>query len=174
MLFYPGDRSGTTTRRGGRKKQPRCRDAETDAQHQEDWTRRSNEWAAQWAYHSKNEVRRGDRRPRKQRNCVKAPGLDGFYEEYVTKVEVVQTRRDQVCFNANLKPMDLEGRRTMNSHHVNDEDGKLLRDPGAIRALRVRFFRMLLDAGSYEIRSEITECLRRTPVDTTLRALPTV
>ena len=75
-------------------------------------------------------------------------------------MEEILVRRDQVGFYAHLKTMDLEGRRIVNSQYVKDEKGTLLRDPEAIRARWVRFFRTLLNAKSDDINLEITAAPR--------------
>ena len=70
---------------------------------------------------------------------MKAAGVERFFEDYVGELEEILARRDQVGFYAHLKTMDLEGRRTVNSQYIKDEEGRLLRDAAQTSARWARF-----------------------------------
>ena len=162
--------------RAGRKQRSRgwCGDAETEAEYDKAYDARKQAWAAQQADRSNNKLKREVRRACKQLKRVKAAGVERFYQRYVAKMEEILVRRDQVGFYAHLKTMDLEGRRIVNSQYVKDEKGTLLRDPEAIRARWVRFFRKLLNAKSDDINLEITASLEPMAEEARLGAPPTL
>lgn len=70
--------------------------------------------------------------------------------------------------------MGLQGRTTVNSQRVEISHGKHPRDAEGTCGWRVRSLRMLLNARSDEMRSEIAEGLGWIPVDATLGALTPV
>lgn len=90
---------------------------------------------------------------------------------YITKMEEIETRTARAVFYRYPKAIDLEVRRTVNSHYVKGEDGKLLWDPDAIHARWVRFCSTLLSTKSSKIKFQIIEGHGRMSVDATLGAL---
>ena len=61
-----------------------------------------------------------------------------FFEEYVSQLEGRIGEGDQFGFSKHLKGIDVEGKRTFNSHYIRDEEGRLLWDMGLIRERWVR------------------------------------
>ena len=55
---------------------------------------------------------------------------------------------DQHGFSHNIKPVQLEEAKQVESQYVCGEEGKVLRDKGHIRERLVRFFRSLLNTKS--------------------------
>ena len=59
-----------------------------------------------------------------------------------------------------LHMMDVEGKRTFNSHYIRDEEGRLLRDIGLIRERWVRWFHKLLNTKSPTLDPTATDELK--------------
>ena len=70
------------------------------------------------------------------------------FERHVVEVEKQLRMGDQHGFFQNIKSMQLEETKKVESQCVRDEEGRLLRDKGRIRERWVRFFRSLLNSKS--------------------------
>ena len=68
-----------------------------------------------------------------------------FFERHVVELEKQLRMGDQHRFVQNIKPMQLEERKKVESQCARDEEGRMLRDEGRIRERWVRFFRSLLE-----------------------------
>ena len=75
---------------------------------------------------------------------------------------------DQHVFFQNIKSVQLEETKKIESQCVRDEKGKLLRDKGRIRERWGRFFRSLMNAKFDMLDPDIPKRLQRQPVACTL------
>ena len=71
-----------------------------------------------------------------------------FFERHVVELEKQLRVGDQHGFFQNIKSVQLEKTKKVESQCVCDEEGSLLRDKVRIRERWVRFFRSLLNAKS--------------------------
>ena len=76
----------------------------------------------------------GGKQPRKSRERVRFDGVQRLFEEFVGQLEVRIKEGDQAGFYKHLKGTDLEGRRSCSVQNIKEEEGRLLRDMGLIRA----------------------------------------
>ena len=80
---------------------------------------------------------------------------------------------DQHGFFQNIKSVQLEETKKVESQCVRDEEGRLVRDKGRIRERWVRFFRSLLNAKSDMLDPDIPKRLPQHPVASALGIEPT-
>ena len=80
---------------------------------------------------------------------------------------------DQHGFLQNIKSVQLEETKKVESQCVRDEEGRLLRDKGRTRERWVRFFRSLLNSKSDMLGADITKRLPQHPVASALGIEPT-
>ena len=80
---------------------------------------------------------------------------------------------DQYGFFRNIKPVQLEETKKVESQCVRDEEGRLLRDKGRIRERWVRFFRSLLTSKFDMLDPDIPKRLPQHPVASALGIEPT-
>ena len=80
---------------------------------------------------------------------------------------------DQHGFFQNIKSVQLEETKKVESQCIRDEEGRLLRDKGRIRERWVRFFRSLLNSKSDMIDADIPKRLPQHPVASALGIEPT-
>ena len=80
---------------------------------------------------------------------------------------------DQHGFFQNIKSVQLEETKKVESQCVRDEGGRLLRDKGRIRERWVRFFRLLLNSKSDMLDPDIPKRLPQQPVASALGIEPT-
>ena len=80
---------------------------------------------------------------------------------------------DQYGFFRNIKPVQLEETKKVESQCVRDEEGRLLRDKGRIRERWVRFFRSLLTSKLDMHDPDIPKRLPQHPVASALGIEPT-
>ena len=80
---------------------------------------------------------------------------------------------DQHGFFQNIKSVQLEETKKLESQCVRDEEGRLLRDKGRIRERWVRFFRSLLNSESDMLDADIQKKLPQHPVASALGIEPT-
>ena len=80
---------------------------------------------------------------------------------------------DQHGFFQNIKSVQLEETKKVESQCVREEEGRLLRDKGRIRERWVRFFRSLLNAKSGMLSPDIPKRLPQHPVASPLEIEPT-
>ena len=81
--------------------------------------------------------------------------------------------RDQHGFFQNIKSVQLEETKKVESHCVRDEEGRLLRGKGRIREWWVRFLRSLLNSKSDMLGADIPKRLPQHPVAGALGIEPT-
>ena len=96
-----------------------------------------------------------------------------FFERYVVELEKQLCVGDQHGFFKNIKSVQLEETKKVESQCVRDEEGRLLRDKERIRERLVRFFRSLLDAKSDILDPDIPKRLPQHPVASALGIEPT-
>ena len=80
---------------------------------------------------------------------------------------------DQHGFFQNIKSVQLEETKKVDSQCVRDEGGRLLRDKGCIRERWVRFFRSLLNPKSDMLDPDIPKRLPQQPVVSAVGIEPT-
>ena len=82
-----------------------------------------------------------------------------FFERHVVELEKQLRMGDQHGFFQNIKSVQLEETKKVESQCIRDEEGRLLRDKGRICERWVRFFRSLLNSKSYMIDADIPKRL---------------
>ena len=92
-----------------------------------------------------------------------------FFERHVVELAL----EDQHGFVQNIKSVQLEETKKVESQCVRDEEGGLLRDKGRIRERWVRLFRSLLNSKSDMLDVDIPKRLLQHLVASTLRVEPT-
>ena len=90
---------------------------------------------------------------------VRSAAVDRFFERHVVELEKQLRMGDQHGFFQNIKSVQLEETKKVESQCVRDEGGRLLRDKGRIRERWVRFFRSLLNSKSDMLDSDIPKRL---------------
>ena len=95
---------------------------------------------------------------------VRSAAVVRFFERHVVELEKQLRVGDQNGFFQNIKSLQLEERKKVESQCVRDEEGRLLRDKGRIRERCVRFFRSLLDVKSDMLDLDIPKRLPHHPV----------
>ena len=86
-----------------------------------------------------------------------------LFEDYVSRLVGRIREGDPFGFYKHLKGMDVEGKRTLNSQYIKDEEGRLLRDNALIRELWVRWFHKLLNTKSPTLDPSIVDELKQCP-----------
>ena len=113
---------------------------------------------------------------RKQCNSlrrVRSAAVVRFFERHVVELEKQLCMGDQHGFFQNIKSVQLEETKKVESQCVRDEEGRLLRDKGRICETWVRFFRSLLNAKSDMLDPDIPKRLPQHSVATALGVEPT-
>ncbi|CAM9581945.1 unnamed protein product [Ascophyllum nodosum] len=95
-----------------------------------------------------------------------------FFERHVVELEKQLRMGDHGLFQ-NIKSLQLEKTKKVESQCFLDEGGRLLRDKGHIRKRWVRFFRSLLKAKSDMLDPDIPKRLAQHPVASALGSQPT-
>ena len=88
---------------------------------------------------------------------VRSAAVVRFFERHVVELEKQLRMGDQHGFFQDIKSVQLEETKKVESQCVRDEGGRLLRDKGRIRERRVRFFRSLLNCLIRHARSRHSE-----------------
>ena len=104
---------------------------------------------------------------------VRSAAVVRFFERYVVELEKQLRMEDQHGFFQNIKSVQLEETKKVESQCVRDEEGTLLRDKGRIRERWVRFFRSLLNSKSDMLDADIPKRLPQHPVASALGIEPT-
>ena len=113
---------------------------------------------------------------RKACNCLKkvrSAAVVRFFERHVVELETQLRVGDQHGFFQNIKSVQLEETKKVESRCIRDEEGRLLRDKGRIRERRVRFFHSLLNAKPDMLDLDIPKRLPQYPVASALGIAPT-
>ena len=95
------------------------------------------------------------------------------FERHVVELEKQLRVGDQHGFFQNIKSLQLEETKKVESKCVPGEEGRLLRDKGRIRERWVRFFRSLLNAKYHMLDADIPKRLQQHPVASALGIEPT-
>ena len=104
---------------------------------------------------------------------VRSTAVVRFFERHVVELEKQLRMGDQHGFFQNIKSVQLEETKKVESQCIRDEEGRLLRDKGRIRERWVRFFRSLLNSNSDMIDADIPKRLPQHPVASALGIEPT-
>ena len=96
---------------------------------------------------------------------VRKAAVVRFFERHVVELEKQLRMGDQHGFFQNIKSVQLEETKEVESQCVRDEEGRLLRDKGRIRERWVRFFRSLLNSKSDILDADITKRKRFTTAE---------
>ena len=109
-------------------------------------------------------------------NCLKrvrSAAVVRFFERHVVKLEKQLRMGDQHGFFQNIKSVQLEETKKVESQCVRDEEGRLLCDKVRIHERWVRFFRSLLNYKSDMFDPNIPKRLPQHPVASALGIEPT-
>ena len=104
---------------------------------------------------------------------VRSAAVVRFFERHVVELEKQLRMGDQHGFFQNIKSVQLEETKKVESQCIRDEEGRLLRDKGRIRERWVRFFRSLLNSKSDMIDADIPKRLPQHPVASAFGIEPT-
>ena len=104
---------------------------------------------------------------------VRCAAVVRFFERHVVELEKQLRMGDQHGFFQNIKSVQLEETKKVESPCIRDEEGRLLRNKGRIRVRWVRFFRLLLNSKSDMIDADIPKRLPQHPVASALGIEPT-
>ena len=103
---------------------------------------------------------------------VRSAAVVRFFERHVVELEKQLRVGDQDGFFQNIKSVQLEKTKKVESQCVRDEEGRLLRDKGRIREWWVQFFRSLLNAKSVMLDPDNPKRLPQHPVASALGIEP--
>ena len=95
---------------------------------------------------------------------VRSAAVVRFFERHVVELEKQLRMGDQHRFFQNIKSVQLEETKKVESQCIRDEEGRLLRDKGRIRERWVIFFRSLLNSKSNMIDADIPKRVPQHPV----------
>ena len=95
---------------------------------------------------------------------VRSAAVVRFFERHVIELEKQLRMGDQHGFFQNIKSVQLEETKKMESQCVRDDEGRRLRDKGRIRERWARFFRSLLNSKSDMLDADIPKKLPQHPV----------
>ena len=95
---------------------------------------------------------------------VRSAAVVRFFERHVVELEKQLRMGDQHGFFQNIKSVQLEETKKVESQCVRDEEGRLLRNKGCIRERWVRFFRSLLNSKSDLLDPDTSKRLPQHPV----------
>ena len=104
---------------------------------------------------------------------VRSAAVVRSFERYVVELEKQLRMGDQHGLFQNIKSVQLEETKKVESQCVRDEEGRLLRDKGRIRERWVRFFRSLLNSKSDMLDADIPKRPPQHPVASALGIEPT-
>ena len=104
---------------------------------------------------------------------MQSAAVNRFFERHVVELEKQLRTGDQHGFFQNIKSMQLEETKKVESQCVRDEERRLLRDKGRTRERWVRFFRSLLNAKFDMLDPGIPKRLPQHPVVSALGIEPT-
>ena len=99
----------------------------------------------------------------KQLNRTRAEAVQRFFKDYVSQLEGRIREGDQFGFYKHLNGIGLEGKKTLNSQYIEDEEGRLLGDNALIRERWVRWFHKLLNTKSPTLDPSIVNELKQWP-----------
>ena len=121
------------------------------------------------------QLRRAVRKASNWLKRVRSTAVFRFFERHVVEqLEKKQLRMgDQYGIFQNIKSLQLEETKKVESQCVPDEEGRLLRDKARIRERWVRFFHSLLNAKSDMPNPDIPKRLPQQPVASALGIEPT-
>ena len=99
---------------------------------------------------------------------VRSAAVVRIFERHVVELEKQLRMGDQHGFFQNIKSVQLEEAKKVESQCVRDEEGRLMRDKGRIRERWVRLFRSLLNSKSDMLDADIPKGLPQHPVASAL------
>ena len=118
------------------------------------------------------QLRRAVRKACNRLKRVRSAAVVRFFERHVVELEKQLRMGDQHGFFQNIKSVQLEETKKVESQCVRDEGGRLLRDTGRIRERWVRFFSSLLNSKSDKLDPDIPKRLPQQPVASALGIEP--
>ena len=130
-------------------------------------------WQRLKIYTRDAQLRRAVRRACNWLERVRSAAVVRFFERHVVELEKQLRMGDQHGFFQNIKSVQLEETKKLESQCVRDEEGRLLRDKARIRERWVRFFRSLLNSESDMLDADIPKKLPQHPVASALGIEPT-
>ena len=104
---------------------------------------------------------------------VRSVAVVRCFERHVVELENQLRTGDQHGYFQNIKLVQLEETKKVESQSVRDEEGRLLRNKGRIRERWVRIFRSLLNSNSDMLDPDISKRLPQHQVASALRVEPT-
>ena len=104
---------------------------------------------------------------------VRSAAVLCFFERHVVELEKHLRMGDQHRFFQNIKPMQLEETKKVESQYVRDLEGRLLRDKRRIHERWVRRFRLLLSSKSNMLDPDLPKMLPQQPDTSVLGIEPT-
>ena len=119
------------------------------------------------------QLRRAVRKACNSLKRVRSAAVVRSFERHVVGLEKQLRMGDQHGFFQNIKLVQLEETKKVESQCVRDEEGRLLRDKGRIRERWVRFFRSLLNSISNILDLDIPKRLQQHPIASALGIEPT-
>ena len=108
-------------------------------------------------------LRRALKATTKQLKRTRAEAVQRFFEDYVSQLEGRIREGDLFAFYFYLKEIGVEGKRTLNSKDIKDEEGRLLRDNALIRERWARWYHKLLNTKSPTLDPSIVDELKQSP-----------
>ena len=148
-------------------------DARTEAELQAATDAMHTAWQRQRMDTRDAQLRRAVRKACNWLKRVRSAAVFRFFERHVVELEMQLRMGDQRGFFQNIKSVQLEETKKVESQCIRDEEGSLLRDKGRIRERWVRFFRSLLNSKSDMIDADIPKRLPQHPVASALGIEPT-
>ena len=119
------------------------------------------------------QLRRAARKACNWLKRVRSAAVVRYFERHVVELEKQLCMGDQHEFFQNIKSVQLEETKKVESQCVRDEEGRLLRGKGRIRERWVRLFRSLLKFKSDMLDPDIPKRLPQHPVASALGIEPT-
>ena len=104
---------------------------------------------------------------------VQSAAVVRFFERHVVELEKQLRMGNQHGFFQNIKSVQLEETKRVDSQCVRDEGGRLLRDKGRICKRGARFFRLLLNSKSDMLDPDVPKRLLQQPITSALGIEPT-
>ena len=130
-------------------------------------------WQRLKKYTTDAQLRRAVRKACNWLKRVRSTAIVRVFERHVVGLEKQLRMEDKHRFFEDIKSMQLEETKKVESQCIRDEGGRLLRDKGRIRERWVQFFRSLLNSKSDMLDPDIPKRLPQQPVASALVIEPT-
>ena len=130
-------------------------------------------WKRQRADTQDRQLMRAVRRENTRGHRVCTDAYNRFLERHVQDMEKDLRQHDQRGLYQRCKFLNIDDTRKVNSQHIRDEEGIMLRDPGIVLGRWARFFGTLLNSKSDKLRLDVIEELSQWPITHALGVEPT-